>query len=87
MEMAFVASSRLQTELDATTAAVRITGAFLNARPQLFIASMLVGNNSGPVLCGVESGSLVGEWVFGVSDWQRPPTVACLGHPNPCDHL
>ena len=73
MEMAFVASSRLQTELDATQSWRGRVVAFLNARPQLFIASMLVGNNLALVLCGIESGSLVGEWVFGVSDWQSAP--------------
>ena len=73
MEMAFVASSRLQTELDATQSWRGRVVAFLNARPQLFIASMLVGNNLALVLCGIESGSLVGGWVFGVSDWQSAP--------------
>ncbi len=34
---------------------------------------MLVGNNLALVLCGIESGSLLGEWVFGVSDWQSAP--------------
>ena len=73
MEMAFVASSRLQTELDATQSWRGRVVAFLNARPQLFIASMLVGNNLALVLCGIESGSLVGEWAFGVTDWQSAP--------------
>ena len=73
MEMAFVASSRLQTELDATQSWRGRVVAFLNGRPQLFIASMLVGNNLALVLCGIESGSLVGKWVFDVSDWQSAP--------------
>ena len=55
MEMAFVASSRLQTELDATQSWRGRVVAFLNARAQLFIASMLVGNNLALVLCGIDA--------------------------------
>ena len=71
MEMAFVASSRLQTELNAQTSLRGKIIAALSNRPQLFIASMLVGNNLALVICGMESGSLISEWLFGVSGWQE----------------
>ncbi|MDA0728249.1 MAG: hemolysin family protein [Bacteroidetes bacterium] len=77
MEMAFVASSRLQTELRAQQSLRGQIVSFLSDRPQLFIASMLVGNNLALVLCGMESGALIGQWIFGVSGWQEAsqPTV------------
>ena len=71
MEMAFVASSRLQTELNAQASLRGKVIAALSNRPQLFIASMLVGNNLALVICGMESGSLISEWLFGVSGWQE----------------
>ena len=45
--------------------------AALSNRPQLFIASMLVGNNLALVICGMESGALISQWMFGVSGWQN----------------
>ena len=77
MEMAFVASNRLQTELRAQQSLRGRIVAFLSERPQLFIASMLVGNNLALVLCGMESGELIGQWLFGVAGWQdaAQPTV------------
>lgn len=71
MEMAFVASSRLQTELNAQTSLRGKIIAALSNRPQLFIASMLVGNNLALVICGMESGSLISEWLFDVAGWQE----------------
>ena len=71
MEMAFVASSRLQTELNAQSSIRGKIVAALSNRPQLFIASMLVGNNLALVICGIESGSLISQWLFGVSGWQE----------------
>ena len=53
MEMAFVASSRLQTELDAQQSFRGKLIAYLSGHPQLFIATMLVGNNLALVLCGM----------------------------------
>ena len=71
MEMAFVASSRLQTELNAQSSIRGKIVAALSNRPQLFIASMLVGNNLALVICGMESGALISHWLFGVSGWQE----------------
>ena len=71
MEMAFVASSRLQTELNAQSSLRGKVVAALSNRPQLFIASMLVGNNLALVICGMESGALISQWMFGVSGWQN----------------
>ena len=71
MEMAFVASSRLQTELNAQSSIRGKIVAALSNRPQLFIASMLVGNNLALVICGIESGALISHWLFGVSGWQE----------------
>ncbi len=70
MEMAFVASSRLQTELSAQQSLRGKIAAYLSNHPQLFIASMLVGNNLALVLCGMESGSLISQWIFEVEGWQ-----------------
>ena len=70
MEMAFVASSRLQTELLAQQSLRGKIVAYLSNHPQLFIASMLVGNNLALVLCGMESGSLISQWIFEVEGWQ-----------------
>ena len=71
MEMAFVASSRLQTELNAQSSIRGKIVAALSNRPQLFIASMLVGNNLALVICGIESGALISHWLFDVSGWQE----------------
>lgn len=71
MEMAFVASSRLQTELNAQSSLRGKIIAALSNHPQLFIASMLVGNNLALVICGMESGALISEWLFGISGWQE----------------
>ena len=73
MEMAFVSSSRLQTELNAQTSVRGKIIAALSNKPQLFIACMLVGNNLALVICGIESGALIGEWIFDVSGWQGAP--------------
>ena len=70
MEMAFVASSRLQTELKAQQSLRGKIVAYLSNHPQLFIASMLVGNNLALVICGMESGALISQWLFGVEGWQ-----------------
>ena len=70
MEMAFVASSRLQTEMNAQQSLRGRIVAMLSSRPQLFIATMLVGNNLALVICGMESGALISEWLFDVSSWQ-----------------
>ena len=75
MEMAFVASSRLQTELNAQTSIRGKIVAGLSNKPQLFIASMLVGNNLALVICGIESGALISHWLFGVSGWQEASKV------------
>ena len=71
MEMAFVASNRLQTELQAQQSIRGKVVAFLADHPQLFIASMLVGNNLALVICGIESGALISQWFFRVGDWQE----------------
>ena len=70
MEMAFVASSRLQTELDAQQSFRGKLIAYLSGHPQLFIATMLVGNNLALVLCGMESGAYLSEQLFKVAGWQ-----------------
>ena len=79
MEMAFVASSRLQLNSTPPKAGVA-GGGLLNARPQLFIASMLVGNNLALVLCGIESGPLWANGCLACRIGKAPSTVACLGH-------
>jgi len=70
MEMAFVASSRLQTELQAQQSLRGKVVSYLSNHPQLFIASMLVGNNLALVICGMESGALISQWLFDVDGWQ-----------------
>ena len=70
MEMAFVASSRLQTELNAQQSFRGKLIAYLSGHPQLFIATMLVGNNLALVLCGMESGAYLSEQLFKVAGWQ-----------------
>ncbi len=69
MEIAFVSANRLQLELDAKQG---FRGQLLTQfvkRPQLFIATMLVGNNLALVFCGIESGALISESLFSASDW------------------
>jgi putative hemolysin len=70
MEMAFVAANRLQTELNAQQSLRGKVVAYLAGHPQLFIASMLVGNNLALVICGMESGTLISRWLFHVEGWQ-----------------
>ena len=70
MEMAFVASNRLQTELQSQHSLRGKIVAYLTRHPQMFIATMLVGNNLALVLCGMESATLISQGMFGVSSWQ-----------------
>lgn len=69
MEIAYVSANRLQLELDAKSTWQGKILAHLAGRPQLFIATMLVGNNLALVFCGLESGSLISNWIFQVKDW------------------
>ena len=69
MEIAFVSANRLQIELDAQQGWRGRLLAHLSSKPQQFIATMLVGNNLALVFCGLESGSLISEWLFHVADW------------------
>lgn len=69
MEIAFVSANRLQLELDAKQGFQgRLLSNFVK-RPELFIATMLVGNNLALVFCGIESGALISESIFQASDW------------------
>ena len=77
MEMAFVASSRLQTELNAQSSIRGKIVAALSNRPQLFIASMLVGNNLALVICGIESGCVDQPLVvLGSLDGKKRPSLS-----------
>ena len=69
MEMAFVSANRLQLELDSKSSWQGRILSHLSSRTKLFIATMLVGNNLALVFCGLESGALVSDWLFGVDDW------------------
>jgi putative hemolysin len=69
MEIAYVSANRIQGKLDAEQSFQGRLIAHLSQRPQLFIATMLVGNNLALVFCGLESGSLISEWLFKVPDW------------------
>ena len=69
MEIAFVSANRLQLELDAKSSWQGRILTHLSSRTKLFIATMLVGNNLALVFCGLESGALVSNWLFGVADW------------------
>ena len=71
MEIAYVSANRLQAELDRNSGGIagRIVE-HLMRRPEQFIASMLVGNNLALVIFGLESGALLGHWLFGVPDWE-----------------
>ena len=69
MEIAYVSANRLQIELDSKSTWQGKILAHLAARPQLFIATMLVGNNLALVFCGLESGALISNAIFQVDDW------------------
>ena len=69
MEMAFVSANRLQVEMDSDKGISGRLVSFFIQHPQLFIACMLVGNNLALVVCGIESGALISECLFGVDDW------------------
>jgi putative hemolysin len=71
LELAYVSANRLQIELDAKQGFRGRLIARLIARPQLFIGSMLVGNNLALVFCGIESGELLGMALFGTPDWMK----------------
>lgn len=69
MEIAYVSANRLQLELDSNNTWQGKILSQLAARPRLFIATMLVGNNLALVFCGLEAGHLVSQLFFGVNDW------------------
>ena len=71
LELAYVSANRLQIELDAKQGLRGRLIARLIARPQLFIGSMLVGNNLALVFCGLESGKLLGMALFATPDWTQ----------------
>ena len=71
MEIAFISANRLQIELDSQQGWRGRLLAHLSGKPQLFIATMLVGNNLALVFCGLESGTVISEWLFNVSDWPQ----------------
>ena len=80
MEIAFVSANRLQLELDAKQTWQGTLLAHLSKRPQWMIATLLVGNNLALVFCGMESGELIANWLFGVSDWNEASSpVLALG--------
>ncbi|MBN31146.1 MAG: hemolysin [Crocinitomicaceae bacterium] len=69
MEIAFVSANRLQLELESKSSWQGRILTHLSSRTKLFIATMLVGNNLALVFCGLESGAIVSQGIFGVSDW------------------
>ena len=75
MEIAYVSANRLQAELDRNSGGIagRIVEHLLR-RPEQFIASMLVGNNLALVIFGLESGTLLGNLLFGVPEWEAAPS-------------
>ena len=75
MEIAYVSANRLQAELDRKQGGLagRIVE-FLLRRQERFIATMLVGNNLALVVFGLESGKLLGQWLFGVPEWEQAPS-------------
>ena len=82
MEIAFVSANRLQAELDRNQGGIpgRLVEHLLR-RPERFIASMLVGNNLALVVFGLESGRLIGQWFFGVTQWElaaSPILALCI---------
>ena len=80
MEIAFISANRLQLELDAKNTR---TGRMLSQMyrvPQFVVAVLLVGNNLALVFCGIESGDLIANWLFQVSDWNEAENpVLALG--------
>ncbi|MDA8901244.1 hemolysin family protein [bacterium] len=71
MEIAFVSANRLQAELERNQGGV--SGQLvehLMRRPERFIASMLVGNNLALVIFGLQSGQMLGLWLFDSADWE-----------------
>lgn len=79
MEIAFVSANKLKIELDAkqgSWAAVILSRFF--ARPKLFIATMLVGNNLALVVYGIYAGELIASTLFGTTEWHlaNQPYVA-----------
>ena len=69
MEIAFVSANRLQLELDSKQGFRGQLLAQFVKRPELFIATMLVGNNLALVFCGIESGALISQTLFDAADW------------------
>lgn len=69
MEIAFVSANRLQLELDAKQGLNGQLLSHFTRRPELFIATMLVGNNLALVFCGLESGALISTSLFDAADW------------------
>lgn len=80
MEIAFISANRLQLELDAkNTRTGRMLGQMYRV-PQFVVAVLLVGNNLALVFCGIESGDLIANWLFHVSDWNEAENpVLALG--------
>jgi len=75
MEIAYVSANRLQAELDRNQGGLpgKIVELLLR-RPERFIATMLVGNNLALVVFGLESGAVLGKWIFGVEEWELAPS-------------
>lgn len=69
MEIAFVSANRLQLELDAQQTRRGKWVAYLTARPQWLITTLLIGNNLALVFCGMEAGSLISNYLFQAEDW------------------
>ena len=69
MEIAFVSANRLQLELDAQQTRRGKLVAYLTARPQWLITTLLIGNNLALVFCGIEAGKLISNHLFHVEDW------------------
>jgi CBS domain containing-hemolysin-like protein len=72
IEIAFVSANKLKIELEAKQGSwpAIILSRFI-ARPRLFIASMLVGNNLALVAFGIMAGSLISRAVFSTNDWHH----------------
>lgn len=75
MEIAFVTANKLKIELDLKQGSLsaRILSRFIE-KPQLFISTMLVGNNLALVYYGVAFGELLSNLLFGVDDWSEVTT-------------
>jgi putative hemolysin len=70
MEIAFISANKLKMELDAkqgSWSAIVLSRFF--ARPKLFIATMLVGNNLALVVYGIFAGALIADQFFGINEW------------------